>query len=87
MKSLPDELLENILTYLSYPEQGRLLTVSRRWKRIIEGLPPSTRSVKTDRIFEHLRDMSMERQEMLDDGDDGEEFKLLQSYIEILGNI
>ena len=45
MESLPDELLENILTYLSYPEQGRLLTVSRRWNRIIEGLLPSTRSV------------------------------------------
>ena len=37
--------------------------------------------------LEHLRDMLTERQEMLEDGNDGEEFKLLQSYIEILAEI
>ena len=37
--------------------------------------------------LEHLRDMLMERQEMLEDGDDGEEFKLLQFYIETLAEL
>ena len=34
--------------------------------------------------LEHLGDMLVERQEMIEDGDDGEDFKLLHSYIEIL---
>ena len=38
-------------------------------------------------VLEHLRDMLIERQEMLEEGDDSEEFKLLESYIEILATI
>ena len=37
--------------------------------------------------LEHLSDMLRERQEMLDEGVDGDEFKLLQSYLEILAEL
>ena len=40
MESLPPELVEKILANLTYKEQGRILTVSKRWNMIIEGLLP-----------------------------------------------
>eukprot|EP00092_Neocalanus_flemingeri_P007830 GFUD01008451.1.p1 GENE.GFUD01008451.1~~GFUD01008451.1.p1 ORF type:complete len:329 (+),score=68.11 GFUD01008451.1:56-1042(+) len=45
MEGFPLELLEKILFHLPYSELGRLLTISRRWNMVIEGLLPSTRSV------------------------------------------
>ena len=40
MENLPDELLEKILRYISIPELGKMLTVSKRWKWVIEGILP-----------------------------------------------
>ena len=45
MDALPNELLEKILAHLTYKEQGRCLTVSGRWNRVIEKLLPFMRSV------------------------------------------
>ena len=40
MDSLPSELVEKILAYLTYPERGRILTISKRWNMIVKGLLP-----------------------------------------------
>ena len=40
MESLPPELVEKILANMTYQDQGRILTVNKRWKMIIEGLLP-----------------------------------------------
>ena len=45
MDALPNELLDKILAYLTYKEQGRCLTVSRRWNRVIGQLLPLVRTV------------------------------------------
>ena len=38
-------------------------------------------------VLDHLKDMLIERQEMVEEGEVGEEFDLLQSYVEILAEV
>ena len=40
MESLPFELVEKILAYLTYHDCRRVLTVSKRWNMVVKGLLP-----------------------------------------------
>eukprot|EP00091_Calanus_sinicus_P006937 TRINITY_DN17763_c0_g1_i1.p1 TRINITY_DN17763_c0_g1~~TRINITY_DN17763_c0_g1_i1.p1 ORF type:complete len:218 (-),score=24.83 TRINITY_DN17763_c0_g1_i1:101-754(-) len=42
MESLPSELVEKILSYLTYCDCGKVLTVCKRWNMIVKGLLPPT---------------------------------------------
>ena len=45
MDCLPDELLLEILSYLTYPDMGRVVVVNKRWSRLIDyDLLPTVRS-------------------------------------------
>ena len=43
--SLPVEIMEMILQYLTYQEMGRVMVVNKRWKSVIEGMLPPVRQL------------------------------------------
>ena len=42
---LPEEILLKILSYLTYQDMGRVIVVNKRWRRLVEELLPSVRSL------------------------------------------
>ena len=45
MNSLPVEIIEKILQYLTYQEMGRVIVVNKCWKSLIEGMLPTVRQL------------------------------------------